>query len=67
MKWISVHESLPDEKINPVTSNYYQYPVKVCIGGTHDIKYYHFGDGHWWHGPSIVDEYVTHWFDIFNI
>lgn len=62
--WIPVSERLPEEKVNPVTQNYYVYPVMVQFEEITDIRYYNFGNGHWWHGPGIMDKYVTHWMDI---
>lgn len=62
--WISCKDRLPEEKENPVTMDYFIYPVMVTIDGITDIKYYGFGKGHWWHGPSQMDVYVTHWMDI---
>lgn len=62
--WIPVSESLPEEKINPITDDFYIYPVMYKDGDVTDIKYFHFGYGHWHHGFEIVDDYVTHWMDI---
>ena len=62
--WIPCSERLPEEKINPVTKDYYQYPVMFENDGVKDIKYYYFGNGHWRYGLRIMDNYVTHWMDI---
>lgn len=62
--WISVHNQLPEEKENPLTLDYFVYPVMVQLEDKSDIRYYSFGDGHWWNGPSCMDAYVTHWMDI---
>lgn len=62
--WIPCSERLPEEKENPITHDYMQYPVMVNIGGTLDLRYYYFGNGHWRLGFQIMDEYVTHWMDI---
>lgn len=62
--WISVSERLPEEKHNPITYDYMQYPVMVNIGGTVDLRYYYYGNGHWRFGFQIMDKYVTHWMDI---
>jgi len=62
--WIPCSERLPEEKENPITFDYMQYPVMVNIGGKTDVRYYYFGNGHWRLGFQIMDEYVTHWMDI---
>ena len=62
--WIPVSERLPEERINPVTHDYYQYPVMFESDGVEDIKYYYFGNGHWRYGLQIMDCYVTHWMNI---
>lgn len=61
-RWIPVNERLPEEEINPVTSDYYEYECTADWGyGRTDIRYYKFGEGHWWHGGGCVDNYVTAW------
>lgn len=60
-RWIPVTERLPEEKINPITSDFYVYPVTMKFDYFYDIRYYTFGLGHWWHGSAIMDEYVTAW------
>lgn len=62
--WISVKDKLPSEKENELTRDYFVYPVMVDICGNIDIRYYSFGNGHWYHGFAVMDEYVTHWMDI---
>ena len=62
--WIPCSERLPEEKVNPVTQDYYQYPIMFEDDGVEDIKYYYFGNGHWRYGLQIMDNYVTHWMDI---
>ena len=62
--WIPCSERLPEEKINPITDDFYMYPVMYKNQDITDIKYFHFGDGHWQHGLMIMDNYVTHWMDI---
>ena len=59
--WISVNDFLPEERENPITMDYYQYPVTFQNGDVTDIRYYKFGDGHWWHGSQMMDKYVTAW------
>ena len=56
--WISVEERLPEERINPMTNDFYEYQVATKFGEIIDIRHYKFGRGHWWHGPAIVDKYV---------
>ena len=62
--WIPVEERLPEEKINPVTGDWYKYPVTVEIVGRRDVRYYVFGKGHWWNGPECMDKYVIAWMDV---
>lgn len=59
--WIPCSERLPEEKINPVTKDFYEYQVTFKIEDVMDVRHYKFGDGHWWNGPVIMDEYVTAW------
>ena len=60
-KWIPVEERLPEEKTNPVTQDFYEYQVTAKFQDIEDIRNYKFGNGHWWHGPGIVDQYVVAW------
>lgn len=59
--WIPVEERLPEERINPMTNDFYEYQVTAKFGEYIDIRHYKFGRGHWWHGPSIVDKYIIAW------
>ena len=59
--WIPCDVALPEEKINPVTKDYYEYEVTFQSGDFLDVRHYKFGDGHWWNGPGIMDKYVTAW------
>lgn len=59
--WIPVEERLPEEQINPITNDFYEYQVTAKFGECVDIRHYKFGRGHWWHGPAIVDKYVIAW------
>ena len=59
--WIPVEVRLPDERINPITNDFYEYQVTAKFGEIIDIRHYNFGRGHWWHGPAIVDKYVIAW------
>lgn len=64
-EWIPVSSgNMPEEKENPVTRDWYVYPVMVRFEEITDIRYYSYGNGHWYHGPGIMDKYVTHWMDI---
>lgn len=56
--WISVKERLPEGEVNPITQDYYGYQVTAKFGETTDIRTYQFGNGHWWHGAGIMDDYV---------
>ena len=59
--WTPVEERLPEEKTNPVTQDFYEYQVTAKFQDIEDIRHYKFGNGHWWHGPGIVDQYVVAW------
>lgn len=59
--WIPVEKSLPEEKENPVTMDFYEYEVTFRSDNICDIRHYKFGRGHWWHGGAIVDKYVVAW------
>lgn len=59
--WIPVEARLPEERINPITNDFYEYQVTAKFGEIIDIRHYKFGRGHWWHGPAIVDKYVIAW------
>lgn len=60
-RWIPISERLPEEKMNPVTNDFYVYPVTYRNGNVTDTRYYAFGNGHWWHGPQIMDDKVIAW------
>lgn len=59
--WIPVEDGMPEEKINPVSRDFYEYQVTAKFGNAKDIRYYKYGNGHWWNGPGIVDKYVIAW------
>lgn len=60
--WIPVNSGkLPDEGENPITRDFYEYEVTFQSDNVCDIRHYKYGRGHWWHGGTIVDEYVTAW------
>ena len=59
--WIPVEERLPEEKVNPVSRDFYEYQVTANFGFGTDVRSYKFGNGHWWSGPGIVDQYVIAW------
>ncbi len=60
-EWIPCSERLPEEKINPVTSDFYEYQVTFRSEDVTDVRHYKFGRGHWWNGPGTVDKYVIAW------
>ena len=60
-RWIPCSERLPDKDVNPVTRDYYEYPVTIKIDGVADVRYYKFGKGHWWNGPECMDKCVIAW------
>lgn len=59
--WIPCSERLPEEKINPVTEDFYEYQVTFKSEGIEDIRHYTFCNGHWWHYGQNMDEYVIAW------
>ena len=59
--WIPVEERLPEEKVNPVSQDFYEYQVTAKFGNVKDVRHYKYGNGHWWNGPGIVDKYVIAW------
>ena len=59
--WVSVEERMPEEKINPISRDFYEYQVTAKFGNAKDVRYYRYGNGHWWNGPGIVDKYVIAW------
>lgn len=59
--WIPVEKELPKEKINPLSQDYCEYQVTAKFEDATDVRHYKFGNGHWWHGPGIVDKYVIAW------
>ena len=60
-KWIPVEERLPEERVNPVSQDFYEYQVTAKFGDVKDVRHYKYGNGHWWNGPGIVDQYVVAW------
>ena len=59
--WIPVEERLPEGKVNPASQDFYEYQVTAKFGNVKDVRHYRYGNGHWWHGPGIVDQYVIAW------
>lgn len=59
--WIPVAERLSEEKINPITRDFYEYQVTFKCDDIEDIRHYKFGKGHWWNGQQVMDKYVTAW------
>ena len=60
-RWIPVSKRLPEEKINPITEDFYEYQCTYHAYGVYDVRSYKFGNGHWWHGPGIMDDSVIAW------
>ena len=60
-RWISCSERLPEERIDPITFNYYEYPCTFKCGKIAEVRYFKFGEGHWWNGPGIMDKYIIAW------
>ena len=60
-EWIPVTEKLPEEKINPITVDYFEYQCTVRFGNLYDVRSYKYGEGHWRLGATIVDDYVIAW------
>ena len=60
-RWIPCSERLPEEIMNPITQDYYEYLCTADFGYAIDTRAYKFGGGHWWHGAGIVDNYVIAW------
>ena len=63
-RWVKCSETLPEERINPLTSDYYEYPCIFRSGEITDVRSYKFGEGHWWHGGGLMDDYVVAWYQI---
>lgn len=59
--WIPCSVRLPEERINPVTNDFYEYQVTYRSDDVTDIRHYKFGRGHWWNGPGTMDKCVTAW------
>ena len=63
-EWISVYERLPKEEISPITHDFKNFLCATTFG---DVRVYAYGTPighkkpHFWHGPVVMDEYVTHW------
>lgn len=51
-------KNLPEEKINPVTGDFFEYQVTFQNEDITDIRHYKFGDGHWWNCGEKMDPYV---------
>lgn len=59
--WIPVTERLPEEKLNPITQDYYEYQCTFYLNGIYDVRSYKFGKGHWWYGAGTMDDCVIAW------
>lgn len=51
----------PEEKINPVTKDFFEYQVTFKSDDVTDIRHYKFGNGHWWNYGECMDKYVIAW------
>ncbi len=60
-EWIPCSERLPENKVNPISNDYYEYPVTMKFSKCVDVRYYKYGDGHWWYGGQCMDDYVVAW------
>ncbi len=60
-RWIPTAERLPEERINPITKDFYPYQCTFKNGDVYDVRFYKFGQGHWWHGSEIYDGHVIAW------
>ena len=64
MSWVSVKDSLPQEKINP---NTHDLEYVLCATTFGDVRTFKYGtpwghtEAHFWNGGGIMDKYVTHW------
>lgn len=65
LRWVPLSEGMPPEGIiNPFTNDY-RYILCTCVfRGEKDVRVYKFGNGHFWNGPGIVDEYVIAWMEM---
>ena len=63
-KWIPVSKGLPEEKINPNTSDFEKVLCSTTFG---DVRAYKCGTPygwekpHFWRGLNVMDEYVLAW------
>lgn len=63
-RWTPISERLPEEKINPNTSDFEEVLCSTTFG---DVRAYKFGtplgwkEPHFWNGPGMMDEYVLAW------
>jgi len=61
--WIPVTERLPEEGINPITQDYYEYQCTIYLNEVYDLRFLRFGKGHWWNGGWLADDYVIAWME----
>lgn len=63
-EWVSVKDRLPKGKVSKITRD---FEYVLCATTFGDVRPYKFGkprgwpEPHFWYGPGIMDEYVTHW------
>ena len=60
-EWIPVERRLPDTEINPLTKDFNGYLCTARFGDDYDLRFYKFGNGHFWNEGQIMDEYVVAW------
>lgn len=59
--WIPCSERKPPDEIDPYTMDYKLYVCSCVFGVSKDVRTYKYGNGHFWNGPGIMDEYVVAW------
>lgn len=60
-EWISITKRLPEEKEDPYTKDFLSYECTFKSNDLLDVRYYKFGNGHWWNGGKCMDQYVIAW------
>lgn len=60
-EWIDPKKELPSEAISLLTHDHLEYPCIFDCYGKREVRYFKFGDGHWWDGGIQMDNYVSAW------